>query len=527
MGHVFLSYRSEDGDFVSGIIRQLEDAGFSLWADNERLRASEKWREAIDQAIRDAFAVLVVMTPEARVSEQIMYEWMFALGVGVKVIVVLKAATELHPRLETMPCVDFANAEVAPWGKLIRQMYEARDGRRPFGAFGAPRERPASPPSPSPFGQRPSSSNSSAPSSLLDRFRRREPPSFDDDDSDDLPDLDDKQHHDLDKLIEILDGEDRDARITAIRRLSEMGDKAAIPALIRVLRDEDWRLRDAAAQALGKLKAAAAVVGLLETLRMTRPGPFGGGPNNTIITNAIREIGPLAIPVLIDALEDEDFRIRLYATEILGQIGGAEGVTALTDALRDPEWRVRWRAADALGKLGDQAVVQDLCEMMRDENKDVRMSAAWALGRLGYGEAVPSLLRLLTDRDWRVRWAGAEALWCIGPEAVPALLELLREPKGPTRRVVIRALAEIGEPAIEGLLGMLRETNWDIRWAASNALQEMGERAVPPLVRALQENDWRVGWAAAEALKQIGTPEALNAVEEWRGGQESEPEEIE
>src|SRR3990170_4736846 len=74
MGHVFISYHGEDGDFVADLIRQLEGAGIRAWSENERLRNGEGWREAIDQAIRDAFALIVVFSPTARASEQIQYE---------------------------------------------------------------------------------------------------------------------------------------------------------------------------------------------------------------------------------------------------------------------------------------------------------------------------------------------------------------------------------------------------------------------------------------------------------------------
>ncbi len=66
MGHVFISYQNDDGEFVTDVIRQIEGAGFSVWSDQERLRTGEGWREAIDQAIRDAFALLVILSPVAR-----------------------------------------------------------------------------------------------------------------------------------------------------------------------------------------------------------------------------------------------------------------------------------------------------------------------------------------------------------------------------------------------------------------------------------------------------------------------------
>lgn len=504
--HVFISYRGEDGEFVAALTRQLEGAGFQVWSENERLRAEGAWRESGDQAIRDSFALIVVLTPAARASEQITYEWTFALGVGVRLILVLREPTDIHPRLITHPCLDFTDGVAAPpWGRLIRLVQEALDTQRRSSLLG-----------PRPGERLPQPAGGSRPS-LLDR-RRRE--SYDEDSGGEGDPLDkSKSVADLIKMLEDEDANSEERAATA-RRLGEIADKAAIPALTRALRDDDWNVREASAAALGKLKAAGAVVGLLEALRWGRPGPFGNG-GSTVFINAIREIGPLAVPVLIDAMSDEEARIRLHIVELLRDFGDSDSVLALAGALRDPEWRVRWKAADALGRIGSAAAVPDLVEMLSDSAKDVQIAAVWALGKIKHESCIPALIKLLRDREWRVRWAAAEALWEIGPAAVAALLDMLRDPDEYVRRAAMRALAEIGEPAIPDLIKTLGDANWDVRWSAASALQDIGNAAVPALVAALEMENWQAAWAAAETLKRIGTPEAMAAFETWRKGRET------
>src|SRR6266567_3712535 len=99
MKQVFISYMHEDLDFAENVIRRLERAGFSTWAD-ERLRAGEDWRTMIDLAIKNSFALIVVMTPEAKASEYVTYEWAFAWGMSIRVIPLMLRKTALHPRLE-------------------------------------------------------------------------------------------------------------------------------------------------------------------------------------------------------------------------------------------------------------------------------------------------------------------------------------------------------------------------------------------------------------------------------------------
>jgi HEAT repeat protein len=503
MGHVFISYHNEDGEFVADLIRQMQGAGFAIWSENERLRTGAGWREQVDQAIRDSFAMIVVLADAASRSEQIGYETTFALGVGVEIILVLRAPVKVPARLESFPRLDFGPEAVPPWGKLIRMLQDAQNRDRRPGPFrpARPGERPVGP-----FGRRP------AP------FGRADGENVDDW----LSTIKADEPQAVEKLIEGLNSEDRDKRIAAATRLAEIGDKAAIPGLLRCLRDEDWRLREEAARALGKMKAAAAVVGLLECIRVGRPGPFGGGNGSSIFTEAIKEIGPLAVPVLVDALSDEDPRMRLIIIDLLGDTSEPDAVPALAGALRDPEWRVRWQAADALGKMRNADAVPDLVDMLTDSNKDVRISVAYALGRIGHASAIDGLIKLLHDREWRVRWGAAEALWEIGQEAVAALIKTLNEEDEYVRRAAMRALAQIGAAAIPALVEALKDENWDTRWSAAAALQEIGDPAVAALVEALGANNWQATWAAAETLKRIGTKEAMQAVEQWRKGQEGE-----
>ncbi len=522
MGHVFVSYTRSDQDFAADVVRQVEGAGFQVWSDNERLRRGEAWREAIDQAIRDASVLIAILTPAARQSEQVMYEWMFALGVGVRVIPLVRQATTLHPRLEALSALDFTDGSTLPWGRLIRLVQDAqtRDRRSPpfpvsgDTPFGDDRSRPA---------ERPLSLERARPTpdrpSIFAPRRALNGPPFGDRTRDADPVSDRRVTGDgpasVERLIKSLEHVSRDVRLSAARQLGDTGDKTAIPALINTLRDEDWRVREAAASALGKLKATASVVALLEVIQFGRSGPFGGG-NTSVFMQAVREIGPAAVPVLIDALSDDDWRMRLTIINLLGEINDTEAVPALTEMLRDAEWRVRWRAADSLGRLADATAVPGLLALLGDDTRDVRVSSAWALGKIGHPTAIPGLIRLLHDRGWRARWAAAEALWQIGPDAVPPLLETLREVDEYVRRAAIRVLAMIGEPAIPALIRMLDDSNWDARWAAAAALQEIGQPAVEGLIAALDAGDWQATWAAAETLKRIGTADALDAVQSWR-----------
>jgi hypothetical protein len=124
MSHIFISYSHEDGDFSENLKVRLEREGFEVWTDESKLIPGEDWRADIDQAVRGARALIVIMTPEAKASEYVTYEWAFAWGVGVKVVPILLRPTALHPRLEALHYLDFTSRTARPWDNLFKLMQE-------------------------------------------------------------------------------------------------------------------------------------------------------------------------------------------------------------------------------------------------------------------------------------------------------------------------------------------------------------------------------------------------------------------
>lgn len=56
--HIFISYVREDWSDVKRLVDFLEHAGFRTWVDRKHLGAGVRWREAIQEAIRDGAAVV-------------------------------------------------------------------------------------------------------------------------------------------------------------------------------------------------------------------------------------------------------------------------------------------------------------------------------------------------------------------------------------------------------------------------------------------------------------------------------------
>lgn len=136
MSQVFISYQREDIAFAHDIRFRLQAAGITPWLD-ELIEVGQVWRQAIDDALRDSFALIVVITPESMLSEYVTYEWSFAVGRGLPVIPLLYKPTDnIHPRLEVLNFLDFTSAD-KPWDRLFERLRELQD--TPLQASDTPR----------------------------------------------------------------------------------------------------------------------------------------------------------------------------------------------------------------------------------------------------------------------------------------------------------------------------------------------------------------------------------------------------
>lgn len=365
--HIFVSYKHNERDFAEALIEQLQAANFNIWLDTEQLRAGENWRESINDAIKESFAMIVVITPDAKISEFVTYEWAFAQGAGIKVIPIMLSPTKLHPQLEMLQYLDFTDRARPPWDRLIRRLSEIRGEKQP-----------------------PVVAN-------------------------DIPPA-------IKGAFAALDSHNAEERRSALRTLAQINHPAAYDAMVRAVKHP---MRDVRVDA------------------------------GFMLAKQTQYKDPAAVPGLLDALGDDDPRIRTAAVK-------------------------------ALGEIGDPAAVPQLLHIMNTESDgDIRWLATGNLSKIG-AAAVPGLLNMLRDEDWKVRRSAADALWA------------MREPS-----------------AVPGLLAGLRDPNDVVRQAVAGALEAIGEGAVPPLIEALNSRDPFLSRAAVDHLNRIATTEALDAVRQW------------
>ncbi len=135
-------------------------------------------------------------------------------------------------------------------------------------------------------------------------------------------------------------------RETVAHTLGIIGSPSATSVLIDALSDAAPSVRLQAAKALGRVGDAEAVPVLLKALRGADEQL-----SSQIFVSLVR-LGSLAVPALISKSKSSSAHIRWNCARALGEIHDRRALPVLVDALQDDDHSVAWMAAKGLAQFG-------------------------------------------------------------------------------------------------------------------------------------------------------------------------------
>ena len=77
---VFISHSSKDKDVAKNIAASLERAGFTVWDAENEILPGDNWADMVAKALREAEAMVVLLSHDALQSSWVRREIEFALG---------------------------------------------------------------------------------------------------------------------------------------------------------------------------------------------------------------------------------------------------------------------------------------------------------------------------------------------------------------------------------------------------------------------------------------------------------------
>ncbi len=348
------------------------------------------------------------------------------------------------------------------------------------------------------------------------------------------------------------------ARLQVARQLGTRRVKAAVPALLPLLRDPDAAMRFHAATALGRIGDPAAVSALLDAL--DEPDPFA----RYAVWTALRRIG--AWEAVARGLDSPNARIRegtlfamreAYDERVVRELASRTSRPEVLDVLaglyrKAPEWKGEWwayhpvnlpRPAKTVEWAGTRAVLAALAEALENQDPKVRRAAVMSLRESGAREMSPRLREVFPhEKDLDVRrsllvafgafkdkeaaplatsllYAGGEevhlvndALFMLGEIGEPEPLALFLRGRPERSEWVLTAIEGLGKLKARGaeevVAGQLHHHDPDVRVAAATALGRIGAgaEALLPLVESKQP---MLQKAAVRSLGLIGDRKAV------------------
>jgi flagellar biosynthesis GTPase FlhF len=125
-GHIFISYSRRDSEAMLRIVSYLREQGINAWVDNEKLvPGTPIWEYEIEKAIRGAFAIVVVLSPDAKKSEWVLREITLADQFHKRVFPVLVGGSDedsIPLRLITRQFADLRKDEPTGLKSLITEI---------------------------------------------------------------------------------------------------------------------------------------------------------------------------------------------------------------------------------------------------------------------------------------------------------------------------------------------------------------------------------------------------------------------
>ncbi len=126
--------------------------------------------------------------------------------------------------------------------------------------------------------------------------------------------------------------------------------------------------------------------------------------NREVFGTKLASLGPKVVPVVLDALNDENDLAREAAIVACGRLGSRDATAPLIQVFqRERLAAIRRCCLASLGEIADPVSLGFLHEVLRNEKERLlRADAADALGRLGDKSAIPWLVESLKDPEWNV-----------------------------------------------------------------------------------------------------------------------------
>ena len=120
---IFFSYARADAEFALKLANDLRSAGVNLWIDQLDIPAGDRWDIAVGNALKASPRLLLVLSPAAVESQNVMDEVAFALESNKNIVPVLHRRCDIPFRIRRLQYLDFTFTYDGGFTQLLRTLH--------------------------------------------------------------------------------------------------------------------------------------------------------------------------------------------------------------------------------------------------------------------------------------------------------------------------------------------------------------------------------------------------------------------
>lgn len=233
-------------------------------------------------------------------------------------------------------------------------------------------------------------------------------------------------------------------KTACIRSLGQIGSVPRMPgvsdALIELFTDGDWDDRLIALRGLVQIREERSLAHIIDTVGSLDPSEPDSEETLFHIKDTLRQFGCTEGFISLLLMPSLKYRGRIFAIDLVGEMGCENAVPSLMKLLQDGLSNVRQASIRALGRMKIYDSRSAIVGALEDGEGHLRREAAAALSRIGGKESVDPLLKLLKNEPYDdVLEEAVRALLRIDPSA---LLSHLNEYRNNVKEIIARCIQD-------------------------------------------------------------------------------------
>lgn len=276
-------------------------------------------------------------------------------------------------------------------------------------------------------------------------------------------------------LATALRDEDKKVREEAALALGILDGRSALRDLQAALQDPEASVRGAAATAIGKIGTEEDGKALIPLLADTS-GEVQKRVLQAIGVLRVKEAGP-ALRELYEQNRKRDQGVRVLSC--LARIGDPAQGDLFRELVADPNLETRRLAIEGLGRVADASMLPAFKkDYQRERSDELKLAYSFALTLLGDRAFLDSIVLSLPSRTLGKQCRGY--ILEMGPAILGELYPYLNDPDASVRASLCDLLAQIGDPgAIPHLQPLINDPSIHVADKANRAVERL-KRTSPP-----------------------------------------------